>query len=457
MDLSSLTAISPIDGRYNEKTQDLRAIFSEFALIRHRYHIEIEWLLRLSQHDFPDMPMLSEPDIEQLKHWQQSFSLEDAKAVKKIEQETNHDVKAVEYYLREQCANHETLKAIQPFIHLCCTSEDINNLSYAQMLRAGRAQICQRLKEIQTMLQQWTDDTAAIAMIGRTHGQVASPTSMGKEFAIFNHRLHRQIQALKDVTILGKCNGATGNYNAHTIAYPEFDWISFSKNFVTTIGLEWNPLTTQIEPHDYIAQLCHALIQINTVLIDFTRDMWRYISIDYFKQKTVQGEVGSSTMPHKVNPIDFENAEGNLRVSNALLACFAENLPISRWQRDLVDSTILRNLGTAFAHAQIAYLSCCKGISKLELNIEQINTELEQNWSVISEAIQSVMRRYQITDAYEQLKDLTRGKTITQTILIEFIDTLELPDGVKSQLKELTPAKYIGKASNLCRFAPEAE
>ncbi len=452
MELLSLTAIGPIDGRYGEKTLAYREIFSEFALIRFRYQIEIEWLLQLARHKFPDMPALAADQIRILKSWQEHFSLEQAQEVKKIESITNHDVKAVEYFLRDQCQQHETLNKIVPFIHLACTSEDINNLSYALMLKQGRVELLLKLESIQEQLKAFVQQFAAHPMLARTHGQAASPTTLGKEFANYYYRLAKQIQQFKNITLLGKCNGASGNYNAHVIAYHEFDWIHFSKNFVESLGLTWNPLTTQIEPHDFISELAHVLQRINTILIGFNRDIWRYIAIDYFQQAVVATEVGSSTMPHKNNPIDFENSEGNCYLANAVFAGLANNLPTSRWQRDLTDSTMLRNLGVGFAHCDIAYTACRSGLGKISPNETVIAQDLSLHWDVLAEAVQTVMRRYQLPDAYERLKEFTRGKVINQSKLTEFIEQLELPMAVKKQLQALTPSQYTGKAEQLCRF-----
>jgi adenylosuccinate lyase len=448
MQLSSLTAVSPIDGRYGSKTEDLRAIFSEFGLIRHRVNVEIRWLQALASHnDMLEIPTLSEHANNILNGIVDNFSEEDARRVKNIERTTNHDVKAVEYFLKEKIAGNEELEGISEFIHFACTSEDINNLSHALMLREGRGQVLlpyvdEVIEGVKFLALQLADQP----ILSRTHGQPASPSTMGKEMANVVYRLQRQREQIASVQLMGKINGAVGNYNAHLAAYPEIDWPAFAKQFVESLGISWNPYTIQIEPHDYIAELFHALSRFNTILIDLSRDIWSYISLGYFKQKTVAGEVGSSTMPHKVNPIDFENAEGNLGIANALFSHLAEKLPISRWQRDLTDSTVLRNLGVGFAHTSIALQSLLKGLSKLEANGDAMLADLEQNWEVLAEPIQTVMRRYGIEKPYEKLKELTRGQRITQEELESFVDSLEIPDQAKEALKRLTPMSYIGNA-----------
>ncbi len=449
MELSSLTAISPIDGRYGDKTRDLRVVFSEYGLIRHRVLVEVRWLRMLADHPgIAEVPALSQHAVNLLESIAENFSVEDAQRVKNIERTTNHDVKAVEYFLKEKIAGNAELEAVSEFIHFACTSEDINNLAYALMLREARAQII--LPLLDNTIRVITDLAHRHAdqpMLSRTHGQPASPTTLGKEMANVAYRLKRQREQLMNVPLLGKINGAVGNYNAHLAAYPAIDWQSIARDFVTGLGLEWNPYTTQIEPHDYIAEYFDALARFNTVLMDFSRDVWGYISLGYFKQKTVAGEVGSSTMPHKVNPIDFENAEGNLGLANAIFHHLGSKLPISRWQRDLTDSTVLRNLGVGVAHAVIAYQSCLKGISKLESNPARINADLDATWEVLGEAVQTVMRRYSIEQPYEKLKELTRGRGIDQPSLRAFITTLNIPEAEKTRLLAITPATYIGNAT----------
>ena len=453
MELSSLTAISPIDGRYGDKTRDLRVIFSEYGLIRHRVLVEVRWLRMLADHPgITEVPALSHHAVKLLESIAENFSVEDAQRVKNIERTTNHDVKAVEYFLKEKIAGNVELEAISEFIHFACTSEDINNLAYALMLREARAQII--LPLLDNTIRAITDLAHRHAdqpMLSRTHGQPASPTTLGKEMANVAYRLQRQREQLTAVPLLGKINGAVGNYNAHLAAYPNIDWQGVARVFVTGLGLEWNPYTTQIEPHDYIAEYFDALARFNTVLMDFSRDVWGYISLGYFKQKTVAGEVGSSTMPHKVNPIDFENAEGNLGLANAIFHHLGSKLPISRWQRDLTDSTVLRNLGVGVAHAVIAYQSCLKGISKLESNPARINADLDATWEVLGEAVQTVMRRYGIEQPYEKLKELTRGRGIDQPSLRAFITTLAIPEAEKARLLAMTPATYIGNAAEQAR------
>lgn len=453
MELSNLTAISPIDGRYGDKTADLRPIFSEYGLIRHRVLVEVRWLQALARHPgIPEVPPLSAHAEHVLDGIVARFSPEDAQRVKNIERTTNHDVKAVEYFLKEKITGNAELEKISEFIHFACTSEDINNLAYALMLREARAQALLPLMDeviaaIRTLAHRYAD----LPMLSRTHGQPASPTTLGKEMANIAYRLKRQREQLASVPMLGKINGAVGNYNAHLVAYPDVDWAAFARDFVTSLGLEWNPYTTQIEPHDYIAELFDVLARFNTVLVDFCRDVWSYISLGYFKQRTVAGEVGSSTMPHKVNPIDFENAEGNLGLANAIFDHLAAKLPISRWQRDLTDSTVLRNLGVGIAHSTIAYQSCLKGIGKLEADPARLAADLDANWEVLAEPIQTVMRRYGIEKPYEKLKELTRGRAVNGETLRAFVATLAIPDEAKAQLLELTPADYIGNAANQAR------
>lgn len=449
MDLSSLTAVSPIDGRYASKTEDLRPIFSEFGLIHHRVLVEIRWLQHLAAcADIPEVPIFSEHANHILDGLVENFSEDDAHRVKNIERTTNHDVKAVEYFIKEKIAGNSELEAVGEFVHFACTSEDINNLAYALMLREGRNQvIVPLLDELIDALRQLAHEYVAIPMLSHTHGQPASPTTVGKELANVVYRLQRQRQQIADVPLLGKINGAVGNYNAHLSAYPELDWPGLAQSFVESLGLTWNPYTIQIEPHDYIAELFDALARFNTVLIDFNRDIWSYISMGFFKQKTVAGEVGSSTMPHKVNPIDFENSEGNLGLANAIFAHLAQKLPISRLQRDLTDSTVLRNLGVGLAHSVIAYQSSLRGISKLEVDQVRLAAVLDDNWEVLAEPIQTVMRRYGIEKPYEKLKELTRGQRVNAETLQTFIESLEIPQAEKQRLIEMTPATYIGNAT----------
>ncbi len=448
MELTELTAISPIDGRYGSKTTDLRPIFSEYGLIRHRVMVEVRWLQMLAQETgISEVPSFSEHADNILNNIVEKFDVEDAQRVKNIERTTNHDVKAVEYFLKEKIQGNAELEAVSEFIHFACTSEDINNLAYALMLKEARTQvILPGLDQLIDAITALGRDYAEMPMLSRTHGQPASPTTLGKEMANVAYRLIRQREQLKNVPILGKINGAVGNYNAHISAYPELDWQGMAENFVTGLGLEWNPYTTQIEPHDYVAEFFDVLARFNTIVIDFDRDIWAYISNGYFKQKTVEGEVGSSTMPHKVNPIDFENSEGNLGLANAVFNHLAAKLPISRWQRDLTDSTVLRNLGVGLGYSVIAYASTMRGIGKLEVNEAKLLEDLDANWEVLAEPIQTVMRRYGIEKPYEKLKALTRGKRIDAAGMAEFIDTLELPDAVKAELKKMTPANYIGNA-----------
>ncbi len=451
MNLSELTAISPIDGRYGSKTADLRAIFSEHGLIRHRVLVEVRWLQHLASIEgISEVPALSEHASNLLNSIIDNFSEEDAQRVKNIERTTNHDVKAVEYFLKEKIQGNEELEAVSEFIHFACTSEDINNLSYALMLREGRTQgLLPLMDQTVDAITKLAHDYATIPMLSRTHGQTASPSTVGKEMANVAYRLKRQRQQVIDVPMLGKINGAVGNYNAHLSAYPDLNWEQIAESFVEgVLGLNWNPYTIQIEPHDYIAEMFNALARFNTILIDFDRDVWGYISQGYFKQKTVKGEVGSSTMPHKVNPIDFENSEGNLGVANALFDHLGNKLPISRWQRDLTDSTVLRTLGVGIAHSVIAYQATLKGISKLEINEQRLADDLNNAWEVLAEPVQTVMRRYGIEKPYEKLKDLTRGQGgINETTMREFISTLEIPEDAKQRLLAMTPGSYTGNAA----------
>jgi adenylosuccinate lyase len=449
MDLSQLNAISPIDGRYGSKTAGLRPIFSEFGLIRHRVIVEVRWLQALAAHEeIAEVPALSGHAQHVLDDIIEKFSEQDAQRVKNIESTTNHDVKAVEYFLKEKIAGNDELESISEFFHFACTSEDINNLAYALMLREARNQsLLPLLDDVIRAVTGLAHGYADNPMLSRTHGQTASPTTVGKEMANVSARLQRQREQIAAIPMLGKMNGAVGNYNAHLVAYPQLDWPAFSARFISELGLESNPYTTQIEPHDYMAELFDAQARFNTVLIDFCRDVWGYVSLGYFRQKTVAGEVGSSTMPHKVNPIDFENCEGNLGIANALLGHFSAKLPVSRWQRDLSDSTVLRNIGVAVGHCVIGFESCLKGAGKLQLNEQRTLEDLDRSWEVLAEALQTVMRRYGIEKPYEKLKDLTRDRAVNQQTLKAFIDTLELPDAVKQELAALTPASYTGNAS----------
>lgn len=451
--LDALTALSPLDGRYHQKTARLRHHFSEFALMRARVEVEVEWLIHLSeQSGIEEVPAFTAADEKFLRAMVCDFSTQHAAQIKAIEATTNHDIKAVEYFLKESIQQNKSLSAghdtVAEFIHFACTSEDINNLAYGLMLKRAQAQVIvpqmnALIEQVRSLSRAWAEQP----MLARTHGQPASPTTVGKEFANFAARLESNLGALTKQRIFGKFNGASGNFNAHLAAYPDLDWRTIAAAFVARLGLEYQPMTTQIEPHDYIAALCHALCRFNTIVIDLDRDMWGYIALGYFSQKIIAGEVGSSTMPHKVNPIDFENSEGNLGVANALLEHFAAKLPISRWQRDLSDSTVLRNLGVAIGHSMLALESTLKGLSKLKLNPPRLAHDLAQNWEVLAEPIQTVMRRYGIAQPYEKLKALTRGKHgINRESLKTFIDTLEIPESAKQRLREMTPATYIGNA-----------
>ena len=454
LELGSLTAVSPIDGRYARATTPLRNICSEYGLIRFRVLVEVRWLQRLSQNkQIPEVPAFSSAADKLLNDIVEKFDESDAQRVKEIEATTNHDVKAVEYFLKEKISGNSELEACSEFIHFACTSEDINNLSHALILQAARQEVLlPMMDKLIAAIKQLANDLADIPMLSRTHGQPASPTTLGKEMANVIQRLLRQRDEFAAIAPLGKMNGAVGNYNAHVSAYPEIDWQSETRAFVQSLGIEWNPYTTQIEPHDYIAEIFHAIERFNTILIDFNRDAWSYISLGSFKQKVVAGEVGSSTMPHKVNPIDFENSEGNLGIANALMSHLAGKLPISRWQRDLTDSTVLRNLGVGFAYCAIAYSSCLRGIGKLDADPDRIAADLDQHWEVLAEPVQTVMRRYGIEQPYEKLKELTRGKKdISKESLHAFIKTLDLPEDARQRLLELTPANYIGLASELAK------
>ena len=452
--LNSLTALSPLDGRYHNKTAELRPLFSEYGLIRHRVLVEIRWLLALGEHKkIKEVAPFSTATQKLLNGIVTNFSEADARRVKEIEATTNHDVKAIEYFLKEKPRGNREIARCSEFIHFACTSEDINNLAYALMLKQSRDEVLlPRLDKLIAAMTDLANRHAEQPMLARTHGQPASPTTLGKEMANFAWRLKRARQQVADVQILGKINGAVGNYNAHLAAYPEVDWPAFAKAFVEKLGLDWNPYTTQIEPHDFIAELLDAAARFNTILIDFNRDVWGYISLGYFKQKTVKGEVGSSTMPHKVNPIDFQNSEGNLGLANALLRHLAEKLPVSRFQRDLTDSTVLRNLGIGFGYMLLACDSCLKGIGKLEVNAERLREDLDRNWEVLAEPVQTVMRRHGVEQAYEKLKELTRGKAgITRESMQAFIRTLDIPDSAKKRLLALTPETYTGNAAAQAR------
>ena len=449
-----LNALSPVDGRYSDKADRLRPIFSEYGLIKKRVTIEVQWLIALSKNqEIKEIPIFSDKTLKKLNDLVNSFDEQDAQAVKDIEKTTNHDVKAVEYWIKNALISQDEIQAVSEFIHFGCTSEDINNLSYALVLKEGINNVV--VPEIQKVQQKLTENAikfSAIPLLARTHGQTASPTTLGKEFANVAQRISRQLNGLSKQQFLGKMNGAVGNFNAHTSAYPDVDWNTFSKTFVTSLGLEYNEFTTQIEPHDFIAEIFHNLLRINTILIDFNRDIWSYISLGYFSQKTIKNEVGSSTMPHKVNPIDFENSEGNLGLSNALLSHLAEKLPISRWQRDLTDSTVLRNMGLTLAYGLIAYQSCLKGLNKLVVNESKINQDLDSAWEVLAEPIQTVMRKNGIENPYEKLKDLTRGsEIITQEVLRNFIEGLDIPAEDKTRLLTMSPQNYIGIAAILAK------
>ncbi|MDO8345703.1 MAG: adenylosuccinate lyase [Cellvibrio sp.] len=445
--LNALNAVSPVDGRYGSRTIALRSIFSEFGLIRFRVEVEVRWLQQLSRLvGVPEVPAFSAATNAILDKIVTDFNEADAQAVKDIERTTNHDVKAVEYFLKNKFAGNTELEAVLEFVHFACTSEDINNLSHALMLREGRKVFLKDAEAIIDGIAKLAHDYAEDSMLSRTHGQTASPTTVGKEMANVAARLRRQLKTVKEVELLGKINGAVGNYNAHLSAYPDVDWQTNAKEFVESLGLSWNPYTTQIEPHDYIAELFDAIARFNTIVIDFDRDVWGYISLGYFKQKTIAGEVGSSTMPHKVNPIDFENSEGNLGIANAIFTHLAQKLPISRWQRDLTDSTVLRNMGVGFGYGMIAYASTLKGMSKLEINRVRLAEDLNNSWEVLAEPIQTIMRRYNVAEPYEKLKALTRGQTINREVLAAFVETLDIPEHAKQTMRDLTPANYIGNA-----------
>ncbi len=453
MKVSTLKALSPADGRYADKVSKLRDVFSEYGLIRFRVLVEVRWLQWLA--DVPgveEIGPVSSVMKDVVNNIVDDFSLDDAERVKAIEAKTNHDVKAVEYFIREKLGDGPETQPLKDFLHFGCTSEDINNLSYALMLRAARSDaLLPAMRDLRTRLKNMARAHADVAMLSRTHGQTASPTTLGKELANVCARLERAEQRFAAVAILGKFNGAVGNYNAHVVAYPELDWRTISREFIESLGLDANPYTTQIEPHDWTAEYCHALARYNTILIDFARDVWGYISLGYFRQKVARDEVGSSTMPHKVNPIDFENAEGNLGMANALFGHFAEKLPISRWQRDLTDSTVQRNLGVAAGYLLIALQSLVKGVGKLQVNETAIREDVAGAWEVLAEAVQTVMRRYGVPNPYEKLKALTRGQSVTQDVMRDFIGTLDIPDGEKQRLLELTPETYVGIAAQQAR------
>jgi adenylosuccinate lyase len=454
MELNALTALSPLDGRYGSKTTPLRDFFSEYALIKYRVIVEIEWLKALAAEPaIAEVPAFSESAIALLDGIADTFSVADAERVKAIEATTNHDVKAVEYFLKEKTKSNTEIDAVSEFIHFACTSEDINNLSHALMLKGARdAVLLPALEKVIVRLTDLAHEFADLPMLSRTHGQPASPTTVGKELANVVYRLRRTWDAIGATELLGKINGAVGNYNAHLSAYPDLDWETFAREFVMHLGLTFNPYTIQIEPHDAMAELYDAIARTNTILIDLNRDVWGYISVGYFKQKVKAGEVGSSTMPHKVNPIDFENSEGNLGLANAVLRHLTEKLPVSRWQRDLTDSTVLRNMGVGFGYSLLAYESCLRGLGKLEANPAALAADLDANWEVLAEPIQTVMRRYGVANPYEQLKELTRGKAgMTRETLHVFIDGLAIPDAERARLKTLTPASYTGLAAELAR------
>jgi adenylosuccinate lyase len=454
MELSPLNALSPLDGRYQSKLDDLRPCFSEYALIRHRAMVEVAWLKALAlEPTLKEIASFSRHTIEELDNAIATFGEMEAAQVKAIEVRTNHDVKALEYWLKERFDGNSEIRAVSEFIHFACTSEDINNLSHGLMLKQARDQVM--LPMLEKLIARFTElakELADVPMLSHTHGQPASPTTLGKELANVVHRLRRQHKQLLQIEILGKINGAVGNFNAHLSAYPDFDWENFAKTFVESLGLTYNPYTIQIEPHDYMAELFDVFSRINTILIDINRDIWGYISMGYFKQKVKAGEIGSSTMPHKVNPIDFENSEGNLGLANAMLRHLSEKLPISRWQRDLTDSTVLRNMGVALGYTLLGYDSCMKGLNKLEANPVQLAADLDTNWEVLAEPIQTVMRRYGVENPYEQLKELTRGKGgISKASLHAFIRELKIPEEAKQLLLDMTPGSYTGKAADLAK------
>jgi adenylosuccinate lyase len=453
MKLDPLMSLSPIDGRYADKVAELRPIMSEYGLMRHRLHVEVQWFRALAAsqaiHEIAPLGAASEQVLDALVR---GFDPDEARRVKEIERSVNHDVKALEYYLKEKCAAQPELAGNTEFFHFACTSEDINNLAWGMMLAEGRRVLLRELELLLVVLADLAAGQADQPMLSRTHGQPASPTTIGKEIGIFIHRLQSQARVFDNVEILGKCNGAVGNFNAHYAAYPEIDWMEFSETFVRSLGLGWNPHTTQIESHDFLAEYLHALIRINTVVIDFCRDIWGYIALGYFRLRAAPGQVGSSTMPHKVNPIDFENAEGNLGLANSTLAWLAEKLPLSRWQRDLTDSTCIRNTGAALAHTLIAWQACRRGMSSIAPDTEVIYDDLDQHWEVLAEAIQTVMRRYGVDRPYERLKELTQGTRVDEKSLVEFIAGLPIPDDARARLQSLTPAHYLGNAEQQARM-----
>jgi len=453
MTLSALTAINPIDGRYGDKTAELRPYFSEFGLIYYRVYVEIRWFQFLaSQPGIKELPALGDEENDFLEKLIVGFDESEASIVKKNEATTNHDVKAVEYYLKSKFLESgiRSLEKNIEFIHFACTSEDINNLSHALMLKDGRDIVIRPvMDELNYKLAEFARSYAELPMLSRTHGQTATPTTLGKEFANVVARLRRQVKQLGSVPIMGKINGAVGNLNAHLVTYPDLDWLAMSEAFVTSLGISWNPYTTQIEPHDYMAELFQAMSRYNTILIDFDRDIWSYISIGYFKQRKIEGETGSSTMPHKVNPIDFENSEGNLGIANAIFGHLSEKLPVSRWQRDLTDSTVLRNMGTGLAFSLLAYKSTLKGLGKLEINPVALEEDLDRSWEILAEPIQTIMRRHGVEEPYEKLKELTRGQSLKRESIEEMLQTLEIPETARDLIRELTPMNYIGLASEL--------
>ena len=453
MTLSTLTAINPIDGRYGEKTAELRPYFSEFGLIYYRVYVEIRWFQFLaSQQKIKELPALGDEENNFLEKLIVDFDETEAAIVKSNEATTNHDVKAVEYYLKSKFVGSgiSSLEKNIEFIHFACTSEDINNLSHALMLKDGRDNVLRPLMDdLNQKLAEFARDYANLPMLSRTHGQTATPTTLGKEFANVVARLRRQVKQLGAVQIMGKINGAVGNLNAHQVTYPDLDWLAMSEQFVSSLGIIWNPYTTQIEPHDYMAEMFQAMSRFNTILIDFNRDIWSYISIGYFKQRKVEGETGSSTMPHKVNPIDFENSEGNLGIANAIFGHLSEKLPISRWQRDLTDSTVLRNMGTGLAYSLLSYKSTLKGLGKLEINPSALAEDLNRSWEILAEPIQTIMRRHGVEEPYEKLKELTRGQSLKQESIEQMLETLDIPESARTLIRELTPMNYTGLASEL--------
>jgi len=453
MTLSTLTAINPIDGRYGDKTAELRPYFSEFGLIYYRVYVEIRWFQFLaSQQKIKELPALGDEENNFLEKLIVDFDETEAAIVKSNEATTNHDVKAVEYYLKSKFVGSgiSSLEKNIEFIHFACTSEDINNLSHALMLKDGRDNVLRPLMDdLNQKLAEFARDYANLPMLSRTHGQTATPTTLGKEFANVVARLRRQVKQLGAVQIMGKINGAVGNLNAHQVTYPDLDWLAMSEQFVSSLGIIWNPYTTQIEPHDYMAEMFQAMSRFNTILIDFNRDIWSYISIGYFKQRKVEGETGSSTMPHKVNPIDFENSEGNLGIANAIFGHLSEKLPISRWQRDLTDSTVLRNMGTGLAYSLLSYKSTLKGLGKLEINPTALAEDLNRSWEILAEPIQTIMRRHGVEEPYEKLKELTRGQSLKQESIEQMLETLDIPESARTLIRELTPMNYTGLASEL--------